>query len=533
MIPLVCGDPRHQKAAAEKAPDGGKGASYTRFLFPFAYRPVVDRHPIRDEPCYKPLPLNESDWNRRRRYFTRETADVLFKRARWFAIPQADWENPEDQHPWPRRFKAALHSGELDVELAPPELVLFEWKAGTPKQSAPDLFQTGFLLIEAHFPAHQPSTPVLEDLLVFNERFRYWRAPFPTHAERMRSIVDSQGLLGNSESEAPSELLSLYLDRWLRLLELPLISPDNGTRLRLFPEAWATRARKWWLSELTAGRDEDADPPAEHCLVYADNRAFTWTCALVEAGVSALPTPSVAAGLLAAEDRGYWVKLLNVDAPEGSPEATNRVTAFEREWAADRTYKRWEHFGTLYGFNYHAGAMLAAPIADPPTWLHFREQYLDMVLLLLYLRVTLFRFSRALSDISEEARDARGGWRAERRWRKRFEELRWRFSVFTNLYKFPLVSNQQQAIEMYSLARRFLDVDELFEEVEEEIASSHEFLDVSISSKLNDKVFLLTSIALVLAVVQIATWFFASPETPLSEIATWFEMLLGWLKGAG
>jgi hypothetical protein len=92
-------------------------------------------------------------------------------------------------------------------------------------------------------------------------------------------------------------------------------------------------------------------------------------------------SPSPATGTqLDPEDLGCWVKLLNVDAPGPAPEVTNRVTAFERDWAKGHTYKRWAHYGTLYGFNYHAGAMLSGPSSEPPTWLHFRQQYLDAAL---------------------------------------------------------------------------------------------------------------------------------------------------------
>lgn len=512
MIPLVCGDPWSEKQAAEREAGGGAGASYTCFLFPFAYRLEPDPSPNQTShqtrPCYVPTPRDAPWWQQRRRYFTRETADVLFERAAWFEIPRDDWVRPwDDDWSYRRRFEARLCSGAVEVELAPPQLILFEWHRDGFDETAHNPFQTGFLLLETHFPRPQPNPPTLDDLLLFNERFRYWRPPFAAFAEYLRAT------LGNPQTEdkQPIPLLDLYLVRWLRLLELPLLS--DGARRRLFPRSWGEGARAWWDAELSP---VSGSVPHEHCLVYADNRAFTWTCALLEAGCGALRQPVTA--LYAAPDPrgpeglGYWVKLLNVDAPGGSSAANHRTSAFEREWAKDRTYTRWAHFGTLYGFNYHAGAMLTGPMADPPTWLHFREQYLDSALLLLYVRVTLFRFSRELSDITSIARDSRRPTRARREWRRRFEALRWQFALFTNLYKFPLISNQQQAIEMYSYARRHLDVDELFQEVEEEIRASHEFLDGSTSSKINRLVFLLTGAGIALVVFQVIAWFFKSPE---------------------
>lgn len=512
MIPLVCGDPCDEKLAAERVDGSGQGASYTCFLFPFAYRPEPDPSPNPAEHCYVPTPRDDSPWTQRRRYFTRETADALFDRAAWFDIPHDDWvQQWVGDWSYRRRFKARLRSGEVEVELAPPQLILFEWHRNGFDKTEHNPFQTGFLLLEAHFPKAQAHPPTLDDLLQFNDRFRYWRPPFATFVDGLRDA------LGNplTEDDRPVPLLDLYLVRWLRLLELPLLL--DGARLRLFPRSWGEGARQWWLEESPPEQGAvPSTPPPEQCLVYADNRAFTWTCALVEGGSRALQEP--VAALYAAGDPcgpeglGYWVKLLNVDAPSDSPEVNRRTTAFERDWAKDRTYTRWAHFGTLYGFNYHAGAMLAGPIADPPTWLHFREQYLDSALLLLYVRVTLFRFSRELSDITSEARDCLRPRRAQRHWRKRFGELRWKFALFTNLYKFPLISNQQQAIEMYSYARRHLDVDELFQEVEDEIRASHEFLDGSTSSKINRLVFLLTGAGIALVVFQVIAWFFKSPE---------------------
>ena len=174
---------------------------------------------------------------------------------------------------------------------------------------------------------------------------------------------------------------------------------------------------------------------------------------------------------------GHWIKLLNVDKPDATARHTHFSTRFEREWAKERTYHRWEEWGTFYGFSYHSGALLCPPFNEPddvPLWRHFGTMYFDMYLLLLYVRVTLFRFSTQLTAIS---RDARGqGDDKIKDWSDKFEALRWQFALFTNLYQFPLISNQQQGLELYSLARKYLDLDDLYKEVHSEIQSSHDFL---------------------------------------------------------
>ena len=196
-------------------------------------------------------------------------------------------------------------------------------------------------------------------------------------------------------------------------------------------------------------------------------------------------------------DLGHWIKLLNVDKPGKNIDNTHQSRDFERRWAEERTYKRWEEEGTFYGFNYHCGAMVGPPIDEPldepPICQHFGQMYFDQVLLLLYIRVALFRFSMELNRISVDA--LKGKRRYLSRWREDFQRLRWSFALFANLYQFPLLSNQQQGIEMYSLARDYLDVDDLFREVKEEINDCHEYLVVREEMEQSSKIERLTRVA--------------------------------------
>jgi len=58
-----------------------------------------------------------------------------------------------------------------------------------------------------------------------------------------------------------------------------------------------------------------------------------------------------------------------------------------------------------------------------------------------------------------------------------------------------LISNQQQGVELYACARKFMDVDELYREVEKEISTSHEYLDQQQQRKQSDITTLLTVVA--------------------------------------
>jgi hypothetical protein len=130
--------------------------------------------------------------------------------------------------------------------------------------------------------------------------------------------------------------------------------------------------------------------------------------------------------------------------------------------------------------------MLTGRCDEPPTWRHFGGMYFDQALLLLYLRITLFRFSYELSQLSSHARRQHKNAKAMEELAENFESLRQDFALFTNLYQFPLLSNQQQGIELYTLCRQRMDVKELFDEVQAEIDATHEFLSLCAQTKLAD-----------------------------------------------
>ena len=127
--------------------------------------------------------------------------------------------------------------------------------------------------------------------------------------------------------------------------------------------------------------------------------------------------------------------------------------------------------------------MLAAQMEEPPLWRHFGGMYFDQALLLLYVRISLFRFSLKLNGISEASLDSRQEVDSREQWTMKFQALRWHFALFANLYQFPLLSNQQQGLEMYTLARKHMDIDAFFDEIQKEIEGRHEYLAIEEAQK--------------------------------------------------
>ena len=466
-IKIVCGDPAKEPA------------SFTRFVLPFAYKlekcePVTDRLPF-----YQPVDDvwkscdEKQDFVWRRRYLTDETEEVLFRRAKWFEL--SGWNAKNFQHSF--------------AILKPPRLILFEFQLPvTEKQAVPELMQSGFLIIEANFKTSQPDNKScdfnmkFDDFMRFNELFRYWQKPFHGHeAKGYKEYLASLPVnlvVGGIKIDDATEDDDIYFARWSPFLLLPVRPEKNGDYYRIIPVTWHENA----LERIRGGYEKSRPD----WLVHADNRAFVWTCALLQENYS--DKTCYGADVLNREfgrpfdqmkaaDFGYWTKLLNVDAPDD-----NSSRAFEKEWTERHTYKRWEERGTFYGYTPHSAAMLGAPLnekSEPfgtPIWRHFGGMYFDQTLLLLYLKTTLFRFSLKLHAITVEAMES--GEDTKTKWLRAFQKLRWDFTRFTNLYQFPMLSNQQQGLEMYTLQRKCMDIDDLFAEIKEEIHSSYEFLMV-------------------------------------------------------
>ena len=506
---------------------GDEPASYTRFVLPFRYHLENLPEEAVYDAVYLPHDVPHRMW--RERYLTVETADALFHRGRWLRL--------ETNGPWEWQVDLSFSSEKkIAVAMARPWLVLFEWPKNPNLQTENSLLQTGFLLVDLYFPTTDGISPGLEDLLRLNELFRYWQRPWEGHEKNgYRALLASWPLDRNRATTIGAEGIDfddIYFERWKSLLEPP-IRDEKAKVWRLFSADWSEKAR----ASIKAQAKTNGASSEGGWIVYADSRTFVWTCAIVGGGAGALKRAfpltaddgervGMALGDWEAHRYGHWVKLLNVDLPKDTPRATHEsVMAFERNWAKDRTYHRWEEWGTYYGFSYHGGAMLGPPETNPPLWQHFAEMYFDQVLLLLYLRVSLFRFSIRLNEISGKARDAvdQGG---KETWLKEFRELRWDFALFTNLYQFPLLSNQQQGLEMYSLARKIMDVDELFDEVQKEIHSSHDFLAVDEAHRTAQTTARLTVVATMGLAVGLAFSFLGMNILVAGEVSSVLELLI-------
>lgn len=475
-------------------------ASFTRFVLPFGYQ--LERcEGVSSSSFYREA--QSTDWlhsgnvtgeaalstQERREYLTPEIARNLFSRARWFVM------EGKDEH-----LKVALTSGIIDIYVRPAGIVLMEWEReyskhnpSSAKVTAEDkeqasLLASGFLILETWFP--DGSQPTLDDLLLWNELARYFRSPWAGHKGVNAKVLS-----------APSVYKSIdYLQRWSALLEVPVKGPD-GYFLRLVPKKWLEKTQ----AIVHGGQlGEDA---SKHWLVHADNRCHVWTCAMhKDESLKKVSHDIAAAKEEAPGDSVPWLRLLNVDKPASDNANENeKLTPFEQRWLMERTYTRWasNKDPAIYGFTPHSGALMACSnSADVPTWQHFRSLYFDQLLLVLFVRTSLFRFSERLSVLASKAGETlalpEGSTERKAGFRelaKVFRDLRWEFAQFTNLYQFPIISHQQQALEMYALLRRQMVVEEFFQNVRTEIETTQTLLADAVAERQAQATLKLTALA--------------------------------------
>ena len=398
-----------------------KSATCTRFVLPFGYKlELITEHGPSYHPSeihYRKQEFKEVELAKeRRKYFTMETGKVLFDRTALFRV-NTNPERPKSWNDcvWKRGVELIIkqkdNTRRVNAALLPPQVLLFEFPSvdtKEPEKHHSPIFHSGFLLLDLYFPNPSANTvtPVLDDLLYINDLLRYTDPPYEDARKNLQELV----------SNAPSFLTPFSKNKidessgaphsfakWAELLALPVVT-DGGKVYRMVPQNFV-------IDSSAVLKGEKRTDNLSDYLIYADNRAYVWSTALVPPGDKSLKnhfqikekenekSPGI-------HNSGHWHKFLNVDSPtttyQSVAKANENLSPFEKEWAKDRTYTRWAHMGTFYGFSYHSGVMLAvAPTKENDLRLdrHFATFYFDIVVLLFYLRITLFRFSRHLTAL--------------------------------------------------------------------------------------------------------------------------------------
>jgi len=503
---------------------------YTYFIVPFGYRiqtiqkdddamleyahdPDYATHLAHIYPgdaartCKRPRELQD-----RKDYLLPETQLTLFTRARWFQLQSIGDQKRATLHGKLATRDNKGHSADVAFT-GTAELILFEFPAAVVKADVDTNVGTVGLLLFSVVLDDSPVQrhhPTFADLLLVNEHLRYLTRPY--FADRATTTLS---LHYDALPDSPIFTSSMHWHVWQTLIQTFDVR-DGSThyKLCLAPPQPATR-------------DPTSKPDPIHRLPggYPDTRAFVYTCAYVD------PPEKLDISALQTQWLAQWFRLLDVDSRNGlyPPPST-----FELDWLDRHTYKRWQHDGTLYGFTDFCAAMLVVvrPGANvfAPGHTHFQTMYLDQLLLLLYERVTLHRFS---SEISQSTHDLIGRDGAERHALPRYHALRKEFTLFTNLYQFPMFTTQYQGQEMYQLARSSLNIDGLYYEAGTEIRTTDEWLTQQNAETLNTRLRWIqyggTVIGLVALVMTGVQAIAAAISISAYNSKTTVGLLFGWL----
>ncbi len=463
--------------------------SHFRMILPLAWRESGDvacsgsRFQLWEEMNCDPL------LTKRKKYFTYETATLLLENTLWLE-PESYCDFPsETTVPF---IVSASESRSVKVALSKPRLVIFEARARRKSEQDVDSpLHVAFMVIDASFP----EAVTMSDFLTIAEVLRYWEEPFAT-------LYQERGI-GSTKDKKEDETIPWehYTNIWGRAFALV----KNVT---------------YRNQHFTLSTPENADFPLKK--YYADNRAFVCSfCHFVpvtkhdgqqndEPLSKACEHATNSDWTQHANSMAPWIKLLNVDHHSGNSFSSS---PFEADWAKNRTYTRWAHYGTLHGFTTHSYVWLYKSNSD--SWnkemsMNFLSHYTDLTLYCFYLRQVLMRFNAKLFNISSDLSCSAMNDRYEKI-RSEYGTLRKQYLMFENLYRFPLLSTQQQPLEMYAIQQRELDVAVLYEEMSQQIQNSDEFFASLISEnqaasleKINYLVILSTVLSVISAVAALA-----------------------------
>jgi hypothetical protein len=553
-----------------------------------------------------PAPLNSDTWVyrkkeskdiediwRRSAYFTVDTSYALFNRAHWFELQNVpneqveptgkvskdDVAKAEGKGVWtsfsyhaPGVADEKGRVGEkrpITVEVAPPWVVLFEAENATKaleKQLSAEetFFQIGFLYLDCYLrteTAKDGTLVCLEDLMEFNERARCIWSPYAEYLPAYLNIMEKRpALLGQS---APDIKTGNFLDMWAAAVGYRI--EIQGHRIWLSDYTMRKDTREWVENCAGSHLSWDGKAPGDSpvpltaigteshtgWLAGTDYRAFVWTFAYTESSLS-----SYHGGPADRPDRyGHWVKFMNVDPiwkyweePANIGVNAHDTSAFERDWARERTYARWAHYGSYYGISPHSGCLLTNYKGEIQFDRHFKTLYFDQALLLLYLRVMAFQLSIRMARLGAEFADKVPNTTGKparsdgvESFRGGFREVRQRFMSFSSLYQFPLLSTQQQGVELYTLFRKHMDIDGLYRDVANEIDTWDRVIAQHAEEFVSRRVEIITFWGLPVTIVTLLLtslqyllglpfgWIPVGPRTPTAW-ESWFSIPFDWLN---
>jgi hypothetical protein len=180
--------------------------------------------------------------------------------------------------------------------------------------------------------------------------------------------------------------------------------------------------------------------------------------------------------------RGDWVRLCNGDTSGTDP--LPYAPAFLADFESCHCYDRFvasdatdSASRTMFA-GYHTCFAGAGWYFDKLISHHFRRHYFQMALVLTMEHASLLALSSRISALVREFKGKPEASRdpiAQKKFRKGIVDVQKEFLDFVHIYRFTGVSNQIQPMEMFTLWRRSLGLDQMFADVKQELEAAGAF----------------------------------------------------------
>lgn len=169
---------------------------------------------------------------------------------------------------------------------------------------------------------------------------------------------------------------------------------------------------------------------------------------------------------------GDWYRYVFVDAGD----ATCHNAGMFRQLLDKATYLRWQECNSLYGISRYSFVMLSnAGESEKFLYTNFETEYVRMAELILVQKASVLRFSQEVTNIStlENSKNLA----------KKVDSLYKEYIRFVNQVHFREVSAQDQAIELYQMLYRQMDIENQVEKLDGEIDELHTYVNLNEEQK--------------------------------------------------
>lgn len=175
------------------------------------------------------------------------------------------------------------------------------------------------------------------------------------------------------------------------------------------------------------------------------------------------------------EKDDFWYKYLYVDVED--PSCKNKK--MRKELLNNQTYKRWQEDGMLYGSSRFSFVFLSKNIDfhKDVFAVYMRTVYSRMIELILIQRASILKFSDEITNVSKLKED--------KAMIPKITSLYESYIRFVNQVYFREISSQDQAIELYRMMLKTLNIEHQIKDLDNEIEELHQYVSLLDDRKRN------------------------------------------------